>query len=171
MPPLSSFRFFAIFAHMYHRLLPLLLLALPLPANASGKEAFAALKRCVMENEARLCHTVLTEPSQALFDRFRSYGLMPCLPTNFSYSGEAKNGAWTVVKATMPAPDNKMHRLKLAFAGDAGVMKLDVPESLRMGLGERWQEKIQMAERIYLALGGGPGAHINCEQAGGLIGQ
>lgn len=145
------------------------LFAMPASASNVGKEGFNGVKQCVMRNDAAFCDKVITDSSKPLFERFASHKLMPCLPTNFSYVSEKKAGGYTIVKATMPTPNNKHHNLHLAFTNQSGEVKLDVPESLRMGLGEKWQNKIQLAEQLYLLLQANAGGNLKCDQLAGLI--
>lgn len=139
--------------------------ALPSLASEAGKEGFKALKHCVMNNDVTLCHKAITPDSYAIADRFIYYKLMPCLPTNFTYAGENSAGGYTIVKATMPAPDNRHHTLRLAFANT----QLDIPESLRIGLGENWQDKLNLAEQLFLMMRNNAGNQFTCDQLSGVL--
>lgn len=156
---------------MMHRIFPLLLAVvslLPLQASATPAEVgFEQAKQCIMQNDATFCHKVLTAESYPLFDRFMSYKLMPCLPTDFTYKSESTEAGFTVVKATQPAPDNRVRIIRLAFT--AADTKLDVPASLRIGLGEDWQNKLQLAENIFLMLRANAGGNLTCDQLEGLV--
>lgn len=148
-----------------------LLLTLPVTANAQsiGKEGFNAIKQCVMQNNAELCNKATTGNSHDLLKRFMSYKLMPCLPTNFSYVSEASHYGYSVVKASMPASGGKVHNFRMAFTGEPGNIKLDIPQSLQIGLGEKWENKITMAEQIFLMLQANAGGNIKCDQLTGLV--
>lgn len=147
--------------------LPLLLSVLlaPLSALAGGKEDFSALKQCVMSSDEEYCHHILTPASHELLDKFLSYKLMPCLPTDFTYHGEQHTGDWTIIKATQPAAGDRVNVLRLAFTRD----KLDLPESLRIGLGENWQNKLNMAEQLFLLIRANAGGNFRCDQLTNVV--
>ncbi len=150
--------------------LSVLIPLLPTQSHAStGKKGFEALKQCVMQNDATLCHEAITTDSRELFDRFASYKLMPCLPTNFTYESEQQANEFTIVKTSMPAPDNRQHILRLAFADSEGKPRLNINESLRIGLGDNWQNKIQMAENLFLMIRANAGGDFSCNQLNGLV--
>lgn len=137
-------------------------------ASDFGQRGFAAVKHCVMENDTESCHNAVTPSSQNLVDRFMGYRLMPCLPTNFTYEGDSQQAGYTIVKATMPAPDNRIHVLRLAFDTTGASPRLDVPESLRIGLGEKWQDKLQMAEQLFLFIRSNSGGNFSCNDVESL---
>lgn len=144
---------------------------LPMTASAAGvsKEGFDAIKQCVMQNDDTLCKQATTDNSHDLLGRFMSYKLMPCLPTNFTYVSEASQNGYSVVKASMPASGGKVHNFRMAFTGEPGNVKLDIPQSLQIGLGEKWENKIQMAEQIFLMLQANAGGKLKCGQLTGLV--
>lgn len=149
------------------KILPFLLSVLlaPLPALAGGKEDFSALKQCVMSGDAEFCRQTLTPASHDLLEKFLSYKLMPCLPTDFTYHGEQRTGDWTIVKATQPTTGDRVNVLRLAFTKD----KLDLPESLRIGLGENWQNKLNMAEQLFLLIRANAGGNFRCDQLTNVV--
>jgi len=142
---------------------------IPAAASSIGKEGFEAIKKCVMQNSDSYCEGVITADSRELFSRFMSYKLMPCLPTNFSYMNESKANGFTIVKASMPAPENRVYHLRMAFSGQPGDVRLDVPESLRIGLGDKWPQKINMAEQLLMLIRTNAGGSLSCDQLSSLI--
>ncbi len=152
--------------------LPILVAAiLPLTTQAAGvgKEGFENIRQCVMQNDPSLCNKATTDNSHDLLQRFISYKLMPCLPTNYSYVSEGQEGAYSIVRASMPAGSGKTQYFRMAFTGEPGNVKADIPESLRIGLGDKWENKIQMAEQIFLMLQANAGGSIKCDQLTGLV--
>ncbi len=153
-------------------LIALLAWCLPVTAIAAtspGKEGFVALKHCVMENDAALCHNILTPESYDLFDRFFSYKLMPCLPTDFVYESERSVNQQTVVRATMPAGNNMQYILHMVFTRTDRGIQFDIPGSLQRGLGKNWENKIQLAEQIYLLLRQNLGGKLTCDKLADII--
>jgi hypothetical protein len=144
-------------------------LSSPAHAATPGKEGFALLKRCIMENDANFCRRILTPNSYEMFDRFASYRLMPCLPTDFDYETEATKDAQTIVKADMPAGNNLHYVLRMIFSNTPQGPRLNIPASLYMGLGPKWETKIQLSEQIYLMMRQNMGDNLTCDMLNGLI--
>jgi len=123
-----------------------------------------------MENDIAFCHSIITQDSHPLFDRFASYKLMPCLPTDFTYVSEEKSEPHIIVKATMPIGGNMVNILRLVFTpGADGSLKLDIPASLQRGLGEKWESKIQLSEQLYLMMRQNMGDKLTCDTLTGLV--
>ncbi len=130
---------------------------------------FLSVRRCVMDNDSTYCRSILTPGSYDLFDRFVSYKLMPCLPTDFTYESESTQQDKTIVKATMPAGGGAEYILWLVFVNSAQGLKLDLPESLKRGLGQAWQSKIQLSEQLYLMMRQNMGDKLTCDMLNDLI--
>ena len=139
------------------------------PAGAATPaRVFAELKSCVMANEPDICRGMLTSSSHTLYDRFASYGLMICLPTDFEYEKSVQKGGYYIVTAASGDAPRARSRLRLAFTA-AATPKLDVPQTLRLGLGENWQNKISLAEQLYLLMRQNMGSQLTCDQVAPLI--
>lgn len=150
-------------------LLPLLLLCLPAHAETDGMRDFLSVRHCVMENDATYCRSILTPDSYNYFDRFSSYKLMPCLPTDFTYESEATSQGQTTVKATMPAGGGKLYVIRLVFSDTPAGHKLDLPASFKRGFGEKWESEVQLAEQVYLLMRQNMGDKLTCDKLNGLI--
>lgn len=136
------------------RILLLFFLLAPLPAAAEmlGVQGLNSIKHCIMENDATICHASLTPNSFEIFDKFSGYKLMPCLPTDFSYESESKSGESTIVKATMPEDERNDYVFNLVFLNTGKQMKLDIPATLHLGLGENWRNKLDISEQLFLMM-------------------
>ncbi|HEU5047906.1 MAG TPA: hypothetical protein VFT64_08705 [Rickettsiales bacterium] len=137
------------------KILALALLTLPLQAHAEaiGPQGLAKVKQCIMQNNTALCHAVLTQNSYALFDKFANYQLLPCLPTDFEYVDEKSAGAGeTIVKASLPKDSGHDYYFKMVFVNGNGGAKVDLPQTLQMGLGPDWKKKMDMSEQLFLML-------------------
>ncbi len=148
-----------------------MLFLLPLSAHAestTGKRGLTAVKQCIMSNDSRLCHQFMTPDSYEIFDRFASYKLMPCLPTDFTYESEHVAGEKTIVKATMPADNRTSYIFRLVFMGGKDV-KLDLPETLHTGLGEKWRDKLNLTEQIFLMMRDHMQDKVTCDAIWGLV--
>ncbi len=111
-----------------------------------------AIKQCVMQNNIKLCHETMTPNSYEILDKFSRYQLMPCLPTDFHYVGEQAAGDRITVRAEMPADNKTNYTFRMVFVNSDNKMKLDLPETLRTGLGENWKNKVDMSEQIFLLM-------------------
>lgn len=156
---------------MKHRWIFLTLFLFPSLAYAQtiGMDAYNTVRRCVMENDVNYCHTILTPDSQDIFNRFVSYKLMPCLPTDFTYTSEEDSPEQSTVKITMPAGGGKMYVARLVFANTREGLKLDIPASLKRGLGDDWQNKIQLTEQVYLMMKQNMGDKLTCDMLNSLV--
>jgi hypothetical protein len=94
---------------------------------------------------------------------------MPCLPTDFSYVSEEAAEGHIIVKATMPAGGGQEYILRLVFTGTAQGPRLDIPASFKRGLGDDWNNKIEMSEQIYLMMKQNMGDKLTCDMLNGLI--
>jgi hypothetical protein len=139
--------------------------AVPPSVVSRATEGFLSVKQCVMQNNPAYCRTIMTPNSYELFDRFVSYKLMPCLPTDFNYAGEQRKGNVTIVKATMPASNKTHYIFSMVFVDN----KVDIPESFHVGLGENWQNKIQLADQLYQMMRQNLGDKLTCDQLNDLI--
>ena len=144
---------------MLKKWLFLILLPFPLFASEAGKNRVEELRHCIMENDVEYCHQHITSNSMELFDRFTSYQLMPCLPTDFTYQSEEKKGVNTVIKATLPPEGKITHSFRLVFIGD----KLDIPETFHLGFGEQWQNRINVSEQLFLMMRQNMQGKLSCD--------
>ncbi len=154
-------------------LLSLLLSLFLSPAFAEdvtpGMQGFTNLKQCVMQNDPVFCRSIMTPNSYDIFNRFLSYKLMPCLPTDFVYAQEEITGSIVTVKATMPASNSTDYIFRLVFAQTPNGPKLDIPASLHKGLGDKWENKIQLSEQLYLMMRQNMGDKLTCDMLIGLV--
>lgn len=132
-------------------------------------QGFQSVRRCVMQNDSDYCRSILTPNSYTIFDRFFSYKLMPCLPTDFTYTSEGMASGHRIVKLTMPAGGGMLYVLRLAFAETKEGIKLDVPASLKVGLGDNWESKINLSEQLYLMMKQNMGDKLTCDMLNGLV--
>lgn len=139
----------------HHIFLLAMIVMVPLASHAetTGRQGLGEIKQCIMQNDTVLCHQTMTPSSYPIFDKFSGYRLMPCLPTDFSYKSEHKSGDETIVKASMPEDSTTNYEFRLVFVKDGGgQVKLDLPETLHIGLGDNWQDKLNTSEQIFLMM-------------------
>lgn len=130
----------------------LCLLPISVLADLPGKQGLTEIKQCIMQNNIEFCHMAMTQNSYEVFDKFSSYKLMPCLPTDFRYESEQSAGDKTTVRASMPADNKNNYFFKMVFVKQNGRVKLDLPETLHTGLGENWKNKLDMSEQLFLMM-------------------
>lgn len=106
------------------------------------------VRQCIMQNDVNFCHSIMTVSSHDVFNRFVSYKLMPCLPTDFRYDSEQKKAGKLIVKTYLPPEGGITHSFRLVFQDD----RLDIPETFHVGFGENWQNKINLSEQLFLMM-------------------
>jgi hypothetical protein len=134
---------------------------------ASPQSSFGRIIQCVKKEDTHGCRQLLTASSVSLYDRFVSYDLMRCLPKNASYISHQKSNGAVILRASATVGGNKRY-MRLMLSEEEGQWKLDVPESLRLGMGENWEKQIQMTEQLYLVMKQQMGVQLTCEMAENL---
>ena len=147
----------------------LLLVLLFVPALASaqtdGMRSLAQMRKCVMDSDQKYCKSIITSDSYQYFDKFVSYKLMPCLPTDFVYESEQKSGDKMILRASIPAGGGMSQFFRVVISSG----KIDIPESFHIGFGENWQNKIQMSEQIFLMMKQNMGDKLTCDMLTNLL--
>ena len=124
--------------------------------------AFDTLNRCLLGAQSSTCRTLVTQDSQALYDRVSGYDVMECLPKETRYVSQHRSGQHQIVRASTKLGET-VRFLRLAFKKEQGAWKLDVPFSLQSALGKNWQKQVQMTEQLYLFMRGQIKGKLNCE--------
>jgi hypothetical protein len=130
-------------------------------AENNAKSSFEQISNCVQKGYVDDCHGLLTASSEPLYTRFVNYDLVSCLPKDIGYISQKKSGNHVIIRSSVSVGDNTRYT-RLAFVEEEGQWKLDVPESLRIGMGEDWQRQIDATEQIYLMLRKQMGNQLNC---------
>jgi hypothetical protein len=124
-----------------------------------------SLKTCILNNDAASCKTLLTPNSFTLFDRFASYGLLVCVPSNWTVESEKRQNASTIITASIPASNRSRYITRMVYRGN----KLDIPASLRLGMGEKWESKINLSEQLYLMMKQNMADKLTCDTIASII--
>ena len=130
-------------------LITILIVPMPSLADTLARDA-GAMMRCMQARNAPTCRTYLTTNSYALYDRFISYNLMPCLPDRGDYRTHkaiSKQYAKTRFRIHVGA---KEYMTTLYLKRSAKHWQLDLPYTLNKALGENWQKHITLMEQSYL---------------------
>jgi hypothetical protein len=138
-------------------------------ALPQGQQGLSIVKQCIMHNDPGFCRAHMTPSSYDLFDRFASYKLMPCLPTDFSYVMEKPGDGFTEVRASFPESANKVDLFWVVFATTPQGPLIDLPQTFRKGFGPKWQNRIMMAEQVYLMMRENMGDNLTCDTLTGLF--
>ncbi|MBV8938282.1 MAG: hypothetical protein JO089_00390 [Alphaproteobacteria bacterium] len=141
-----------------------MMLLSPFPAFAEesgAKAAFSHLIRCIGARNAPACRGLLTADSVELYNRFVDYGLMQCVPSGIDYVSQQRADPYVIIRAGVVTGGVRRF-MRLIFAREAGNWKLDVPESLRAALGEKWRQRVALTEQLYIALRQQMGPLQNC---------
>ncbi len=141
----------------------LALALLPMQAYAQGsvKDAANRIAACVKARNAEACRENITASSADIFDRFASYDLMDCLPQSATYISSKPDGSAMQVRAAVTTGDKKSN-VRLLFQQEEEEWKLDIPGTLREGIGENWESQLNATEQVYQMLKGQMGDKLNC---------
>lgn len=152
--------------------LSILLLLAPMAVHAetTGMKGVEEIKQCVVQKDLNVCHGAMTPSSYPIIDKFSSYGLMPCLPTNFTYKDETTSSTQTTVTSLLPDNGNT-YLFRMVFVNSAGKVQLDLPQTLRVGLGPKWQEKLDFSEQLFLLMRQNMQDKLTCEVLHNLASQ
>ena len=123
------------------------------------------LRDCILNNDSGGCRSLLTTASYSLFDRFASYKLLVCVPSNWTVESQKRQGNATILTVSIPASNRSRYITKLVYQGT----KLDLPASLRLGMGEKWENKIKFSEQIYLMMKQNLGAKLTCDTISSIV--
>ena len=125
------------------------------------KTAANRIAACVESRNANDCRENITASSASLFNRFVNYNLMDCLPQSVTYLSKKPIKKAMQVRVQTTSNDKKTIA-RLIFQQEENTWKLDIPESLRQGIGENWESQLNATEQVYLMLKGQMGDKINC---------
>ena len=128
---------------------------------APPEESFARINQCAQKEDTVGCRELITASSVDVYDRFVSYGLMKCLPKNVTYFSQENKGNQVIIRASVTTGENKRF-MRLVFVEEEGQWKLDVPESLHIGLGDKWEQQLNLTEQIYVVMQQQMGGQLNC---------
>lgn len=123
------------------------------------------LRECILNNDAGGCRTLLTPASYSLFDRFTSYKLLVCLPSNWTVESEKHQGATSILTVSIPASSRSRYITRLVYQGS----KLDLPSTLRLGMGEKWENKVNLSEQLYLMMKQNLGNKLTCDTIASIV--
>lgn len=132
-----------------------------LATDTSVKTAVNEVAVCVHDRNAQACRNTITASSLGLFNRFVSYDLMDCLPQSAAYLSQKAEGTAMQVRATITTNDKKTI-VRLIFQQEEDQWKLDIPETLRRGMGDNWEGQLNATEQVYLMLRSQMGDKLNC---------
>jgi len=127
------------------------------------EESFTRITQCIKIKDAVSCRKLLTASSIDIYDRFVSYGLIKCLPANATYVSQKTVGNQVIIRASIMTGDNQQRYMRLTFSEEKGQWKLDVAESLRVGLGSKWEQQLNLTEQVYVLMQQQLGAKLNCD--------
>jgi len=132
----------------------------PAFAVDTPRQSFERLNRCAQAAELN-CRDMVTASSVEIYDRFASHNLVHCLPRDAVYASEKTVGSQSTIRASIGKGANKRF-MRVILAEEEDEWKLDLPESLRVGMGENWEKQLDMSEELYLMMKNQFGTALNC---------
>ncbi len=91
----------------------------------------------------------LTSRSYDLYDRIYKHKLTFLIPSDVEATRNEVKDGFNYVQFIDPSSKSQQNII-MAFQNDASIEKLDLPETLRIGLGENWEASLDMIEQSYL---------------------
>lgn len=91
----------------------------------------------------------ISAASHDLFDRYTKYDLGDMTPGYSKTVSQSKSGNFRYLKVQTTATPPKV--TNVAFVNESGESKIDLPETARLGLGQNWQQKIDLIEQSYVS--------------------
>ena len=88
-------------------------------------------------------------------------------PQNASYISQQNIGKNIVIHANS-AQGNTRNSMRLIFTQEEGQWKLNVPESLHLGLGDNWEQQLNLTEQAYLIMKQQMGMQLSCDAINNL---
>lgn len=128
----------------------------------TARETFDRLTGCIAHEDTAGCRALITSRSVGLYDRFASYGLLKCLPKDAAFQSQTRKDRGVIIRASM-VNNGRTRTARLVFMQEAGQWKLDAPESLHMGMGDNWEQQVNLTEQIYLMMKQNMGGQLNCD--------
>lgn len=141
-------------------------------ASAHADTPRAGIKRlstCLGADRLMDCRSYITASSVELFDRFESYKLADCLPKSLEYVSEKTQRSHMAVRSRFQS-GGKPHIARLLLVEEENQWKLDIPETLRSGLGENWETQLNATEQVFLLMRQQMGGNLNCAVLQNLAG-
>lgn len=138
-------------------------------ADTPARASFENFRMALDNNDAAMAHTYVAMSGQPLFDRFASYGLLPCLPKDSQFISEQKAGNYQMVVAGLTGLNDKWQIVRLYFSKENAGYAFDMHETLRRGLGEKWQTQVNVIEQLYLLAKAQMGDALTCDVAKKII--
>ena len=133
-----------------------------LASDITARASFDALAAAVKANDAAKARAYLTQDSQSLYDRFVSYKLLACVPKDTVFVSEQPQGSYRLLKGSLTDLANKKRTARLLFSKENGEWKLNLPLTLRNGLGKNWQNQVHLSEQLFLIIRKQTGGTFNC---------
>lgn len=127
------------------------------------------LQHCLQTEPANVCRDYLTAASATYYDKLTDYDLLRCIPTNGKVLSETPAGSYRMIKIEAHTEDGSRARTKLAYVQEDGAWKLDVPQTLRAGLGEKWKQTVDLTEQLFLAVRARGHQYVTCETIAMLV--
>lgn len=138
---------------MKYLFLVLLFFAAFLPANAYAQgnngEIVQSILSLTQQNKPAEAKAYLTPRSHDLYDRIYNHDLSFLFPSTLQTGNEQVKNGFQYIEFKNP-DEISNQKVFMAFDNVAGVTKLDLPETFRLGFGEDWPKTLNMIERSYL---------------------
>ena len=119
-------------------------------AEGKDSEVLQLLTQELQKNDYTTARQHISSNSQTLFDRYSKYSLGALMPAKITTLKESASESHRYLKVSGSNQFNANARaMTVAFVTEDNNPKIDIPETLRLGFGPNWPEKINTMEQTY----------------------
>ena len=123
------------------------------PALAENRD-FAVLQSFTGDLKAKnyaQARQYISGKSDDLFNKYSQYDLGDLTPGNVKLLNTSTTAEYHYLKISNTNAQGKAGITTVAMVTEDGQPKIDLPESLRLGFGPNWQQKVDMIEKSYVS--------------------
>jgi hypothetical protein len=130
----------------------LLLFCIVSQAHAEVKtisDAALSLEKALRGNNSAACYHYSTQASHPYIKRILSYKLQSLIPKHVTYDTPGHDGNFMTLHATSLQHGQETF-VVLVFSREQNQWKFDFPETMRVGLGNDWEQQLADIEQLYV---------------------
>ena len=136
------------------KFLPIFIVTILFAFNAqAADDDFAVIQNFAQNLQAKNydgASQYTSNASQDLFKKYTAFDLGDLTPGNLSVVSQSSNNNFRYVKIAGTDSRGKRAMINVAMITENGNAKIDLPESMRLGFGDNWQQRVDFIEQSYL---------------------
>ena len=120
-------------------------------ANADDISTLRDFTAALQSKDYSTAKQYVSTNSEQLFDRYSQYDLGDMTPSYGRLISQSQNSNYRYLKVAAPTnPGQPVRATNVAFITENNNPKIDLPETLRLGFGPNWEQRINMIEQSYI---------------------